>query len=99
MSTKKTPAKKTAAAAKKAPAKKPAAAAKPRTDYKIGTRVKVKRYSRVTGHSEVAGRVVATKEAPTGIKTTPVGCFICVDIGSKQVPHVIEPRPVNVRGF
>lgn len=69
------------------PAVKKAAAPKPRSDYKPGARVKVMRKQ-----GEYKGFV-------TGVKTTPTGPFIQVNIGTKQVPIPIEARPAKVRGF
>lgn len=69
------------------PAAKKAAAPKPRSDYKPGARVKVTRKN-----SEAKGFV-------TGIKTTPTGPFIQVNVGTKAVPIMIEARPAKVRGY
>ena len=79
-----------AAPAKKSAAKK--AAPKPRSDYKPGARVKVTRRSRSGGETEFKGFV-------TSVKTTNTGPFIGVNIGTKQVPILIEARPAKVRGF
>jgi hypothetical protein len=74
---------------KKTPAKKVVKpAAKPRSDYKAGARVKVKR---IDG-KEYGGFV-------TRVKKTQTGAFIVVNIGTKQVPIVIEARPAKVRGY
>lgn len=74
------------ATSKKTPAKK-TVAAKPRSDYKPGARVKIQRKN-----GEFKGFV-------TGVKQTPTGPFIQVNIGTKQVPIVHEARPKNVKGF
>jgi primosomal protein N' len=88
MATKKTP----APVKKAVPVKKPATAIKqapkPRTDYKPGTRVKVKRRS----GDEVKGFV-------THVETKLTGAFVHVNIGTKQVPIMLAARPVTVRGF
>jgi hypothetical protein len=75
---------------KAAPATK--APVKPRSDYKPGARVKVLRRSRAAGEQEFKGFVIDTK-------TTPTGPFVAVNIGSKNLPHIIEARPAKVRGF
>lgn len=83
--------KKPAAKTVKSAAKK-TATAKPRSDYKPGARVKVTRRSRSEGEKEFKGFV-------TSVKSTPTGPFIEVNIGTKQVPILIEARPAKVRGF
>jgi hypothetical protein len=85
------PAKKAAAKTVK-PATKKMAAPKPRSDYKPGARVKVTRRSRSEGEKEFKGFV-------TSVKATPTGPFIGINIGTKQVPILIEARPAKVRGF
>lgn len=83
---------KKAAAKTVKPAAKKTAAPKPRSDYKPGARVKVIRTSRKTGEKEFKGFV-------NSVKATPTGPFIEVNIGTKQVPILIEARPAKVRGF
>ncbi len=67
-------------------AAKPAPA--PRSDYKAGARVKVKRR---TG--------VESKGIVTEVVQTLTGPFIYVNIGRKDEPNVIKARPVTVRGY
>lgn len=78
MATKKTPAKKT----------KPASKVAHRSDYKKGTRVKVKRRD----GSEAKGFV-------SKVYTTPTGPFITVNIGTKDVVIEKDFRPAMVRGY
>ena len=80
-------AKKTSIAVKPRPAKK-AAPVKPRSDYKPGARVKVKRKT-----GEIAKGFV------TGVNQTPTGKFIAVNIGDKKTPLIVQARPAAVTGF
>jgi len=82
------PVKKTPVVAKKAPTKKAAAPVKPRSDYKPGARVKVKRKT-----GEIAKGFV------TGVNQTPTGKFIAVNIGDKKNPNIVQARPAAVTGF
>jgi hypothetical protein len=83
---------------KKTPTKKPAAkAAVSRTDYKVGTRVKVKRRDDTESSGYTAQVPHIKKE--TCVETKATGSFIYVNIGDKKNPLIKGFRPARVRGY
>lgn len=72
-----------------------AAPAKPRTDYKIGTRVKV---TRKNGLSK--GYTAPLHDDPSKcVRHTSTGAFVSVNVGTPKEPDVREFRPAAVKGY
>jgi hypothetical protein len=74
---------------------KTATPVKPRTDYKIGARVKVNRR-----RGESKGFTAPLHDNPkTCLRMTPTGPFIAVNIGTTKEPDVREFRPAMIKGY